>query len=193
MDKDREDFDPNEWGNIELPGLSDDELHSKNWNIITNNREQSKDPAYIKKQLAGVQNANYRKRKSKQMKEIAQTKEWQAIYRESRKKIDKDKMGNKISVALKEFYKDPKNRKKRSLVSKKSNKDPKQKLDRMIKSYKARGYKPVKTPLGTFYCLNHASQAHGRSRSYWIKQMLERDPDNYHFVTWEEYDSNQPK
>ena len=27
----REDYDPDEWGNIELPGLSDEELHSKDW------------------------------------------------------------------------------------------------------------------------------------------------------------------
>ena len=25
----REDYDPDEWGNIELPGLSDEQLHSR--------------------------------------------------------------------------------------------------------------------------------------------------------------------
>jgi|DEB0MinimDraft_10_1074344.scaffolds.fasta_scaffold20294_4 hypothetical protein len=31
----REDYNPDEWGNIELPGISDEELHSKNWNKVT--------------------------------------------------------------------------------------------------------------------------------------------------------------
>ena len=31
----REDYDANEWGNIQLPGLSDQELHGKNWNKVT--------------------------------------------------------------------------------------------------------------------------------------------------------------
>ena len=44
MAEDREDFDPNEWGNIPLPGMTDEELHSKNWNRITAVKEAYKDP-----------------------------------------------------------------------------------------------------------------------------------------------------
>lgn len=39
--------DKDEWGNIELPGLSDEELYSKNWNIIASNREKAKDPKWV--------------------------------------------------------------------------------------------------------------------------------------------------
>ena len=41
-DFDREDFDPNEWGNIPLPGLTDEELHSKNWHMSDITRERNK-------------------------------------------------------------------------------------------------------------------------------------------------------
>jgi len=43
MDKDREDFDPNEWGNIKLPGLSDEELHRKNWHRSDIMKEKNKE------------------------------------------------------------------------------------------------------------------------------------------------------
>ena len=34
----REDFDREEWGNIELPGLSDEQLYSKNWDRSANTK-----------------------------------------------------------------------------------------------------------------------------------------------------------
>jgi hypothetical protein len=49
-DFDREDFDPNEWGNIPLPGMTDEELHSKNWNFVSRNKEISKLPNWKKAQ-----------------------------------------------------------------------------------------------------------------------------------------------
>ena len=58
MDKDREDFDPNEWGNIELPGLSDEELHSKNWNKVDANRLKANDSKILKKISEGVKTYN---------------------------------------------------------------------------------------------------------------------------------------
>ena len=54
MDKDREDFDPNEWGNIELPGLTDEELHSKNWNRITGLRDYYKTETVEKRRKKGA-------------------------------------------------------------------------------------------------------------------------------------------
>lgn len=53
----REDYDPTEWGNIELPGLSDEELHSKNWAVVTGNKTKAKDPKW----LASIRKANAKK------------------------------------------------------------------------------------------------------------------------------------
>ena len=40
-----------EWGNIELPGLSDEELFSKNWNLSAASKEMWQDPNHkIKRQ-----------------------------------------------------------------------------------------------------------------------------------------------
>lgn len=37
------------WGNIELPGLSDDELYAKDWNRTAANQEKARDPVWRKK------------------------------------------------------------------------------------------------------------------------------------------------
>lgn len=42
-----------EWGNIELPGLSDEELFTKNWNVVAANRDKAKDPKWIEAQKEG--------------------------------------------------------------------------------------------------------------------------------------------
>jgi hypothetical protein len=39
-----------EWGNIELPGLSDEELLNTNWNHVAAARSRAKDPVWQKKQ-----------------------------------------------------------------------------------------------------------------------------------------------
>lgn len=43
------------WGNIELPGLSDEELFKKDWNKVAGARQRSKDPEYQKKLEKGLE------------------------------------------------------------------------------------------------------------------------------------------
>jgi len=43
-----------EWGNIELPGLSDEELYAKNWNRSATMQKKHLDPAYKAKYEAGT-------------------------------------------------------------------------------------------------------------------------------------------
>ena len=46
--------DVESWGNVELPGLTDEELHSKNWNRITGLREHYKKVSAEAEQLRGT-------------------------------------------------------------------------------------------------------------------------------------------
>jgi DNA repair ATPase RecN len=49
-----------EWGNVELPGLTDEELYKKNWNLITANREviknRDKDGSWSRKNAEAAKN-----------------------------------------------------------------------------------------------------------------------------------------
>ena len=46
-----------QWGNIELPGLSDDKLLKTNWNQVTINIETWKNPNTRNKRINGVKKA----------------------------------------------------------------------------------------------------------------------------------------
>ena len=43
------------WGNIELPGLSDEELLTRNWESVARNRERNKNPEYWKQLEKGLE------------------------------------------------------------------------------------------------------------------------------------------
>lgn len=45
------------WGNIELPGLADSKLLTKNWNIVNNNIESWKDPKVKQSRIKGIRKA----------------------------------------------------------------------------------------------------------------------------------------
>ena len=49
--------DNEEWGNIELPGLSDEELYAKNWNRVAINKERFADLDFKKKHQEAIINA----------------------------------------------------------------------------------------------------------------------------------------
>lgn len=61
-----------EWGNIELPGLSDEELYSKDWNFIGIIRERYKDEEYRKKHRESI-------------RKVTSSKEWQEAQQERNK------------------------------------------------------------------------------------------------------------
>jgi hypothetical protein len=44
-----------EWGNIELPGLSDEQLFKKNWNWIAGARQRNQDPTYLESTKKGLE------------------------------------------------------------------------------------------------------------------------------------------
>lgn len=99
-----DDHDPSEWGNVELPGLSDEQLHSKNWNKITAARETVKtrekngwkekneqrlqDPEYVKRWSGSIKKAyedpELRKLQSDIHKGVAKTKEHAENIRQAR-------------------------------------------------------------------------------------------------------------
>ena len=69
-----------QWGNIELPGLSDEELLNKNWNVVAENKERLKDPEYKKRLSASMKKVKeteeYKKAFSKAMKKRTKSTDW---------------------------------------------------------------------------------------------------------------------
>ena len=116
MDKDREDFDPNEWGNIELPGLTDEELHRKDWGKVTRNKERWSNPIWRDKTIAKMRKVcssknhknklieankkfrtdEYNKKHKKIMQDLHKSKSWKTAVEDANKNPIRNK---KISKA----------------------------------------------------------------------------------------------
>ena len=90
-----------EWGNIELPGISDQELLNKNWNLSRKgniNYQQSiekrqQDPTYIKKQTDGNKEARLKFdpiKHSQSMKDAFQDPKNKESYMKGREKMKSD-------------------------------------------------------------------------------------------------------
>lgn len=90
-----------EWGNIELPGLSDEELFRKNWNQVAAARERSKDPKWIEANTKRLKDPEYLKKLSNSLRN-----------------------SEKIKIANKKKGNDPEFRKAVSLGAKKHTSNP---------------------------------------------------------------------
>ena len=81
----REDWNPEEWGNIQLSGLTDAELHDPYANIRVNNRLRSKDPNWkkiIDSRRQIPQTAQQRRASSHRAKKMHKDPEFRAKMRE---------------------------------------------------------------------------------------------------------------
>lgn len=68
-----QEHDDEQWGNIELPGLSDEELFKKNWNLISAIRERYKDDEYRKKHAESIRTVTSSKKWLEGQKERAKS------------------------------------------------------------------------------------------------------------------------
>lgn len=114
----------NEWGNIELPGLSDEELFTKNWNRSAAQKEKYKSPLYKEKYS---ENPDWIEPLKKKRSESLKTKESSKKISDGlKKRYEKLEERIKTSNASKLSYKnDPLRKEKARNASKKtwSNKD----------------------------------------------------------------------
>lgn len=113
-----------EWGNIELPGLSDEKLFKTNWYKVAANYERWNDPEFVKRRDIALKKAmqdpkvrenvlkaqkkfrteEFKENHAKIMHELFQTEEWRKAVEEANAD---PKRNNKISKALSIKVKSP--------------------------------------------------------------------------------------
>jgi len=194
----REDYDANEWGNIELPGLSDQELHGKNWNHITSMRDYYASATPEEKQARWDKigkknkgndlkwlyknNPELRQRKSHALKEAYAKGVKKAHFKgkhldkEHREKISKAHKGKKLPDEWKE-----------NISRAKKGMDP-----------AGGNHKPVKTPYGVFGSLREAGEYEYpiTGRKYNPNRMtnLLKDPNSgYKRISKQEYEQKKSR
>lgn len=187
------------WGNIPVPGISDQDLHSKNWNHITAvqsfwdsargqkqrkkysqlsrrlNHERSLDPRWVKKRARISRNIAKDPERNRKLSQSAK-KAW--CSEEGRKKRGEISRANwkihreTMSKALKDRYRDGKLSKKISQALRNS--------DRLKASARLRS-NTIKTPAGVFESRKKAAE-HYKIDPTRINSLMKKYPKDYYYI-----------
>lgn len=202
------------WGNIQLPGLSDEKLLTTNWNYVDANRKKAKNEQFKEKLSESVKQSYIDKPEQKNIKakKMLETNlknfsdpEYKKWLREQRQLQAKDpgyleKLRNGQKNMDREEW-------KKNLLEgqKKRNENPTWK-ENIKKSKQEQWRDPahrekmlrvhsyaIKTPDGVFAGLDQAHVFYNNKRNFnngrkWVKGMMKKDPKNYYKISWEEYD-----
>jgi hypothetical protein len=117
------------WGNIELPGLSDEELFKKDWEKSARMLELSKDPEYKKKHKASMdklrKDPEYRKKLSNAQKKLNESLEHKEKLSQAQKKLKQNPEYQKnYSEAMKKLQQNEEYKKNQKEASDKFRNDP---------------------------------------------------------------------
>jgi hypothetical protein len=198
MTKDKE-----QWGNIELPGLSDEKLLNTNWNYVEGIRQRGQSADYRKKmsenslkgwndplvkQEASIerrerwQDADYRQRVLKTREEIIKTDEYKNKLKEGHKRSLQDpSLREKFSKASKSAWQRPGAKEKVRTTLKEKWQDPDFK-EKMSKRQPRSGIH-IHTPWGEFTsrqaALEKMKELGIKNRGNTLDLGLKNDPKNF--------------
>lgn len=178
------------WGNIELPGLSDEELFKKNWN-----KSRKNNPNFLKGIVERNKDSEYNKKKLKALSTVYESKEWKENIAKANKKKPLDEnwkkalldsqtleVRKKRSDSNKKYYSNIDNRKKLSESQKNAwegNQERKQKIQKCILTDK-----------GVFDSLTSAAHAYAMGKGAFcnkLKRNIKNNIPNWGYITREEY------
>jgi len=181
------DFDNDEWGNIELPGLSDEELHSYNWNYSKTKEDKERQKIAMQNRDNSSHKAAGKQRKN--------SKEWQENHRKGIEALRSDperwaEYQENYAKGNTAKYEDPKYWTNYYAAIKKRDANPEYHKKRLGAS-KQKIRKPVQTPLGVFETQTDAANAHGFNNTEKLRHRI-KSPNpkfaEYKSLTVEEYE-----
>lgn len=207
----KKDTDKEQWGNIELPGLTDDKLLNTNWNHVTSMRKRNADPAFKEYWLSSIQdrtnsiewqkaqreamnkrNANpvWRENVANGYKQYVNDPEWQEAQRrrgEQRRNDPEWKRKHAEAMA----NKSPETRARLSQLAKERMADPqtKQRMAEIVSKAKS---KPCITPFGVFASCTEAGHAYNKMRNVTngknaVHKRIKNQTQGYRYISKEEY------
>lgn len=162
------------WGNIELPGLSDEELHSKNWNLTLKRTDKAKQNLAlgVKKREANgwldkvnqsridTNSIEYKQAHAKGINNRAKNKKWQTNVAEAARANGSNPLAHE--------------KRKQNLLQQKLN-DP-EAYHQKMKLARAHKCKRVVTPDGVFASRRECAKHYGHSDS-WVGSQIKKRKD----------------
>lgn len=164
-----------EWGNVKLPGLTDEELYNKNWTLITANREvaknRDKDGSWSRKNAEAAKNRRpgWSSTISETGKKTRAVPGWKDYYKETvKKRNDNPEYTKKLHQGIEKRNKDPNWHKKNAEAAKKR-------------------IKAIMTPEGKFNSVNDAIEHYNKLRNSrhsesWLMTQRKKHPDKFYLI-----------
>jgi len=187
-----DDFNSSEWGNVQLPGMTDEKLHSTNWNYVTGIKQRNVDPIYIESIKRRTQSKEWQEANHKSVLETVQTETWKKNHAEG---IERMKNDPKWQQGQKERAERRKSNEvwqmNKAEANRKLAKDPTW-LENNKKSVRKHCAKPIVTPVGVFAAIVDAGQEYNKIRNFnngrkWIINQLKVNPKEFYYISKEEY------
>jgi hypothetical protein len=164
-----------EWGNIELPGLSDEKLLNTNWNKVEGNKRR-------------FSNSEERQKQSEKLKKKYQDDEYKKFWKEqnaksmeTRNRVDSSNKQwlQNVKDAVNESYKDPKRLEVLNKAFEKRSKDPKWKEIRQQVGDML--CKRIHTPQGVFESRKQASE-HYKVSYVTLGRWIKSKPNEFYYI-----------
>lgn len=177
-----DDFNPDEWGNIELPGMSDEKLHSTNWNRVTAGKENKHNAKLISLAESKKGNTKF----SETMSKAAELRNTNPEYLANLKRgcSERDNSYQAISNSKPEV--------RAKISATLTGKEKTAEHHAKITAKNKERSKPCITPLGIFASGKEAGEAYNKSRNVTngknaILKALKSNKEGYRYITVEEY------
>jgi len=180
------------WGNIQLPGMTDEELHAKNWNLVDAAKERHNNPIY-------------KENKNKALREKAKDPIWIANQKIGALKRNTPERKENLKKYREKFLNDPNFIERRRIRNKNQINDPKY-IEALHKGIEKRGQDPnflislqnarkerliaekglLKCPVGIFLRQKNAADALNISVTT-LQKRIKQYPNEYYYISQEEY------
>jgi hypothetical protein len=190
------------WGNIELPGLSDEKLFKTNWTLVAANREVVKKRetnGWAEKNKIGTikakNNLQAHKNRTEANRKNAKDSKWQEANQRGAEKRKNDPIVKLNHIkAMKKVHSNPMTAINRQKGIDNRNKNNKLWLENMIKNSSKAKFKPIVTPEGIFESLKSASEHYSKisdiethKARYRLTTELKKNPIEFFLISQEEY------
>lgn len=189
--------DDEQWGNIELPGLSDEKLHSTNWTKVTAAKHATKVRLELQNQDPDV----FRERQSATTKNNFKDPNVKLNHLKGIEKKNSDpkhKETMKIARKKEAQSQEGRLRRRKQAIGWLESTEGKEYLSKVLPGLSARRARPLVSIFGVFRSVNILSQyildnkifptySNKCAVSHKIRNLIKEDPANNFYITLEEY------
>jgi hypothetical protein len=178
-----------QWGNIELPGLSDEKLFGTNWNHVAGIKERNSSNTFKLSIAKRTADPAWREKNARSVRQTTATQKWQDSHKAAMELLTQNPDWQKKHQTMIKNRGDTW-RANKAKAMKDLSQDPNWQAN-TAKANRLRSCKPIITPEGVFESLNQASDHYipirGTNARRHLMSLVKKPDSGFYYITQEEY------